>query len=51
MAGVVAIIIVLLVIPVVVLMTGGVVAAFIGFVLGREVDARHVGSELLELDD
>lgn len=51
MAGVVAIIIVLLLIPVLVLMSGGVASAVIGFFLGRDADARHAGSELLELDD
>jgi hypothetical protein len=51
MAGVVAIIIVLLLLPVMVLMSGGVASAVIGFFLGRDADARHAGSELLELDD
>ena len=51
MAGVVAIIIVLLLLPVIVLMSGGVASALIGFFLGRDSDARHAGSELLELDD
>jgi len=51
MPGVIAIIIVLLLIPVVVLMSGAVASAIIGFFLGRDADARHAGSELLELDD
>lgn len=51
MPGVIAIIVVLLLIPVVVLMSGGVASAVIGFFLGRDADARHAGSELLELDD
>jgi hypothetical protein len=51
MAGVVAIIIVLLLLPVMVLMSGGVASALIGFLLGRDADARNAGSELLELDD
>ena len=51
MVGVVAIIVVLLLIPVMVLMSGGVASAIIGFFLGRDADARHAGSELLELDD
>ncbi len=51
MPGVIAIIIVLLLIPVMVLVCGGVASAIIGFFLGRDADARHAGSELLELDD
>ncbi len=51
MAGVVAILVVLLLIPVIVLMSGGVASALIGLFLGRDADARHAGSELLELDD
>ncbi len=55
MAGVVAIIVVLLLIPVIVLMIGGVASAVVGFLLGRDADARHVesggSSELLELGD
>ena len=51
MPGVIAIIVVLLLIPVMVLMSGGVASAVIGFFLGRDADARHAGSELLELDD
>ena len=51
MAGVIAIIVVLLLIPVIVLMSGGVASAVIGFVLGRDANARYADSELLELDD
>ena len=51
MAGAIAIIIVLLLLPVLVLMSGGVASALIGFFLGRDAEARHEGSELLELDD
>lgn len=49
--GAIAIIVVLLLIPVLVLMSGGVASAIIGFFLGRDADARHEGSELLQLDD
>lgn len=52
MAGAVAIALVLLVvIPVAVMMSGAVLAALIGFVLQRDGDARHEGSELLDLTD
>jgi hypothetical protein len=50
--GAIAIVVVLVVvIPVVVLMSGGVLSAVLGQLLGRDADARHAGSELLELDD
>jgi hypothetical protein len=49
--GVIAIVVVLLLIPVLVLLSGGVLSALFGFLLGRHADARDVGSELLELDD
>jgi len=50
--GVVIIAIVLVVaIPVAVLMSGGVLAAIIGQLLGRDADTRHAGSELAQLDD
>ena len=56
MAGVVDIVFVLVLIPVLVLMTGGVVAAVLGTLLGRDADARAAdggagASELLALDD
>ncbi len=51
MAGVIAIVVVLLLIPVIVLISCGVLSAAIGFLLGRDADARYAGSELLELDD
>src|SRR4051794_4076535 len=56
MAGAVAIVVVLMLIPVLVLMSGGVVAAVLGTLLGRDADARaaHGGAgagELLALDD
>ena len=49
--GAIAIVIALLLIPVIVLMTGGVLSAVVGLLLGRDADARYEGSELLELDD
>ena len=51
MAGVIAIVVVLLLIPVIVLMSGAVLSAVLGFFLERDADARHEGSELLQLDD
>ena len=51
MPGAIAIVVVLLLIPVIVLLTGGVLSAVLGFLLGRDADARYDGSELLELDD
>jgi hypothetical protein len=52
MAGAIAIVVVLVVvIPVLVLMSGGVVSAVLGTLLGRDADGRYTGSELLELDD
>ena len=40
--------VIVVVIPVAVLMSGGVVAAGLGWLLRRTVDADHEGSELLE---
>jgi hypothetical protein len=51
MAGAIAIIVVLLIFPTLVLMSGGVASAILGFVLQRDGEIRHEGSELLELDD
>jgi len=51
MAGVIIIVAVLFLIPVMVLMSGGVASAIIGQVFGRDAEARHRDSELLELDD
>ncbi len=45
------IVVVLLAIPVIILMGGSVAAAVIGQFMGRDAQARHDGSELLELDD
>jgi hypothetical protein len=49
MAGVIIIAVVLVIaIPVAVLMSGGVMAALLGFVLKDEADTAHEGSELIE---
>lgn len=49
--GVAIIVVVLLVaIPVGVLMSGGIGAAVIGWVLREDVDSRHEDSELLDLN-
>lgn len=51
MIGAAIIVVVLIfVIPVAVLLSGGVGAAVIGWVLQRDVDARHQDSELLDLN-
>lgn len=51
MAGAIAIVVVLLIFPSLVLMSGGVASAIVGFVLQRDGEVRHEGSELLSLDD
>ncbi len=51
MAGAIAIVVVLLIFPSLVLMSGGVLSALVGFVLQRDGEERHEGSELLALDD
>ena len=51
MAGAIAIVAVLLIFPSLVLMSGGVGSAIIGFFMQRDGEARHEGSELLDLDD
>lgn len=51
MIGPIAIILLLLAIPVVVMMSGTLAAAALGFLLGRDAEARHEGSELIELND
>ena len=51
MAGAIIIVVALLLIPVLVLMSGGVASAIIGQVFVRDAEARHEGSELLQLDD
>ena len=51
MAGAIAIIFVLVVVlPVVVMMSGGVIAAVIGYFLRIDVDKSHEGSELIDLN-
>ena len=51
MAGAIAIVVVLLIFPTLVLITGGVGSALIGWILQRDGEVRHEGSELLQLDD
>lgn len=48
MAGAIVIVIVLLLIPVVVGLSGALGAAALGWLLERDADERHQGSELLE---
>lgn len=48
--GVVAIVIVLLVLPVLVCMGSVAIAAGLGWSLNRDAEARHEGSELLDLN-
>jgi hypothetical protein len=50
MAGVVAIVIVLFLIPVLVLMGGAIASAVLGQVFTADAEARHEGSELVELN-
>lgn len=47
--GTVVIIVVLLIAPVIILMSLAVAAAGLGALLNKEVDSRHVGSELAEI--
>jgi hypothetical protein len=51
MGGAIAIIAVLLIFPTLVLISGGVVAAIVGYFLQRDGEIRGEGSELLSLDD
>ena len=44
------IVVVLLLIPVMVLMTGGIASAALGFFLKSDAEARHEGSELIDLN-
>jgi len=48
--GAIIIVVVLLLIPVMVLMTGGIASALLGFFLKSDAEARHAGSELIELN-
>ena len=51
MAGAIIIVVVLLMIPVIVLMSGGIASGILGQALERDAEARHEGSELLDIDD
>ena len=44
------IVVVLLLIPVMVLMSGGIASALLGFFLKSDAEARHEGSELVDLN-
>ncbi len=48
--GAIAIVIVLLVLPILVVMSGAVAAAIIGHFLVTDAEARHEGSELVDLN-
>jgi hypothetical protein len=48
--GAIAIVAVLLVLPILVCIGSVVVAAGLGFVLNRDAEIRHEGSELLDLN-
>jgi hypothetical protein len=48
MAGVVAILVVLIVLPVLVCMGSAVLAGGLGFMLNKDAESRHEGSELLD---
>ncbi len=50
MPGAIAILVVLLLLPVLVCMGSAVLAAGLGWVLDRDADVRHEGSELLDLN-
>lgn len=47
--GAIAITVILLIFPVLVIVGGVVAAALLGTVLTRDADARHEGSELIDL--
>ncbi len=49
MGGAIAITVILLIFPVLAIIGGVVAAALLGTVLTRDADARHEGSELIEL--
>ena len=51
MAGAIAIVVVLLLFPVIALMGFSIVAAVLGQLLWKDGQARHEGSELVELND
>lgn len=50
MVGAILIVVVLLAIPVAVCMSGAVAAALLGTTLKADADARHEGSELIDLN-
>ena len=50
MLGAIILVVVLLLIPVMVLMTGGIASAVLGFFLKSDAEARHEGSELIDLN-
>jgi hypothetical protein len=51
MAGAIAIVVVLLIFPSLVLISGGIGSAILGYFLQKDGEARHEGSELLQLQD
>ncbi|HEX4983591.1 MAG TPA: hypothetical protein VFV63_17930 [Ilumatobacteraceae bacterium] len=51
MAGAIAIVVVLLLFPVIALMGFSILAAVLGQLLWKDGQARHEGSELVELND
>lgn len=50
MPGAVVILVALLVFPVIAIMGSAAVAALLGFLLNRDADQRHEGSELLDVN-
>ncbi len=48
--GVVLIVLALLLLPVAVLMSGAVASALLGTLLAKDAEARHEGSELVDLN-
>ena len=50
MLGAIVLVVALLLIPVMVLMSGGIASAILGWALKSDAEARHEGSELVELN-
>ena len=50
MPGAIAILVALLIFPVVAIMGTAVIAALLGFLLNRDGEQRHEGSELLDVN-
>lgn len=50
MPGVVLILLALLIFPVIAIMGSVVIAALLGFLLNRDAEQRHEGSELLDVN-